>query len=65
MRLDFGDWSDHPASPAGQLREQRSGLSGFGARPALHPAWRAPGEADDGRSDGKGEAGPLAGSGAG
>ena len=40
MRFDGGDWNDHPASPAGHLREQRSGLTGFGARPALHPAWR-------------------------
>jgi hypothetical protein len=60
-RLDFGDWSDRLPVPAGQLREQRSRLTGLGARPALHPAWRAPSEAD---SDGKDEAGPVPGSGA-
>ena len=28
------------------LREMRSGLSGFGSRPRLHPAWRSPEDED-------------------
>ena len=40
MGIDLVDWpaghgDDSPAS-----RELRSGLSGLGGRPALHPAWR-------------------------
>jgi hypothetical protein len=61
MGLDFGDGSDRLPVPAGQLRERRSGLTGLGARPALHPAWRAPAATD---GDGRAEAGPVAGSGA-
>src|SRR4029450_2947454 len=34
MGPDFGDWTE--------LREQRSGLPGFGGGPSLHPAWREP-----------------------
>lgn len=33
------------AEDAHELREPRSGLSGFGGRPVLHPAWREPEEA--------------------
>lgn len=30
-----------PHGPSGStMREPRSGLSGFGGRPSLHPAWR-------------------------
>ena len=64
MGLDFGDWSDRLPIPAGQPREQRSGLTGLGARPALHPAWRAPSQADGGRPDHRGGAGPVPDSGA-
>lgn len=28
------------SAPDAALREPRSGLSGFGGRPSLHPAWR-------------------------
>lgn len=34
-------WDDRlSATEVRQLREQHSGLSGFGARPSLHPAWQ-------------------------
>ena len=42
MGIEFGNWTDGAPTPAPLLREERSGLSGFGGRPELHPAWRAP-----------------------
>ena len=59
MSIDYGDWSIDPAFPAARLREQRSGLSGFGARPALHPAWCAPGEPESERPDRRGGSEPV------
>lgn len=42
MVAQSGSWADtHEVDPR-VLRESRSGLSGFGGRPVLHPAWRTP-----------------------
>lgn len=48
MSTDFGVWTGIFEPEARHLREQRSGLSGFGGRPALHPAWREPDEVEHG-----------------
>jgi hypothetical protein len=48
MSSDFGHWTGIFPPEARDLREQRSGLSGFGGRPALHPAWREPDDAEHG-----------------
>jgi len=48
MSTDFGAWTVIFEPEARHLREQRSGLSGFGGRPALHPAWREPDDAEHG-----------------
>jgi hypothetical protein len=48
MSPDFGPWTGISAPETRALREQRSGLSGFGGRPALHPAWREPDDAEHG-----------------
>ena len=48
MSTDFGVWTGIFEPEARHLREQRSGLSGFGGRPALHPAWREPDDAEHG-----------------
>jgi hypothetical protein len=48
MSTDFGAWTGLFEPETRHLREQRSGLPGFGARPALHPAWREPDDAEDG-----------------
>lgn len=64
MSIGFGDGSSGPATAARQLREQRSGLSGLGGRPALHPAWKAPFDSDPPRSDAGGDCGLEAGGGA-
>jgi len=58
MSNGFGDLSQDRALAAHQLREHRSGLSGFGGRPALHPAWRAPSDPDAARSDAGRDAAP-------
>ncbi len=43
MDPEFGDWT---GGGAAEIREQRSGLRGFGERPWLHPAWRTPADHD-------------------
>ena len=48
MSTDFGVWTGIFEPEARHLREQRSGLSGFGGRPALHPARREPDDAEHG-----------------
>lgn len=39
------DWLQPPSAERYLLREQRSGTSGMGGRPGLHPAWSEPIEA--------------------
>jgi hypothetical protein len=40
MSIDLVDWPAGHGDDASASRELRSGLTGLGGRPALHPAWR-------------------------
>ena len=40
MSIDLVDWPAGHEDDFAADREVRSGLSGLGGRPALHPAWR-------------------------
>jgi hypothetical protein len=40
MSIDLVDWPAGHGDDLPGSRELRSGLSGLGGRPALHPAWR-------------------------
>ena len=35
-------WDRHARDELAVIREARSGLTGFGRRPALHPTWQEP-----------------------
>jgi hypothetical protein len=40
MSIDLVDWPAGHGEDVSAGRELRSGLTGVGGRPALHPAWR-------------------------